>query len=137
MYVLSKAKHFTGTVDSVLYFHYLFWIFSSDGESVLKWNRKIPLSDHQLTPPLTNEGVESTVMADHTHLTQLYHLVISQQQEIAALRAEQQQGFAMLNQQLEMVQKKTIDEQRTTLSDHAREQRIQYLNTFHATAILK
>ena len=76
------------------------------------------------TPPLTNEGMRQVGVVDHTHLAQLYQLVARQQEEIAALRAEQQQGFAGLQRQLEAVQRSTVEEQRGALSEHAREQRI-------------
>jgi enhancer of mRNA-decapping protein 4 len=66
--------------------------------------------------------VESVGVANHTHLAQLYQLVIDQQKEIASLRAEQRNGFAVLHQQLESVQRSMMDEHRNTLGDHAREQ---------------
>ena len=109
--------------------------YGSDGDTV---ETKGPLSEHRLTPSpttLTNERVESEGVVNHTHLAQLYQLVIDQQKEIASLRAEQQNGFAMLRQQLETVQRSTIDEQRSTLGDHAKEQRILVLHIIIYTCI--
>ena len=116
--------------------HVTKYIFSgSDREPVANWEVKGPLSEHRLAPsptPLTNEGVESGGVANHTHLAQLYQLVIDQQKEIASLRAEQRNGFAVLHQQLESVQRSMMDEHRSTLGDHAREQRILLPHVLHA-----
>ena len=70
-------------------------------------------------------------MADHTHLAKLYQLVTNQQQEIAALRTEQQMGFATLHQQFQELQRSSIDEQRGVLAEHAREQRIPLITHIH------
>lgn len=102
------------------------YITCSDGEP-MPVIRARPLADNHLTPSptlLTSDGAESVGVSDHTHLTQLYQLVLNQQREIAVLREEQQQGFAALHQQLEGVQRNTMEEQRSALGHHAREQRI-------------
>ena len=86
-----------------------------------------PLSDQKLTPSptlLTNEGADIVGGVDHTHLAQLYQLVLSQQREMAALRSEQQAAFASLWRQLEGVQAGLMESQRQTLTEHTREQRI-------------
>ena len=115
----------------------LMFSVGSDGELTTNWETRARLSENQLTPsptPLSNKGAESMDVVDHTHLTQLHQLVMNQQKEIAALRTEQQRGFAMLHQQLESVQRSTIDEQRVALSDHAREQRIPLTQNIHMNA---
>lgn len=59
---------------------------------------------------------------DLTLLTDLYQLVARQQQELQQLREEQQRSFQQLHQQLESVNVSTLEQQRSTLTDHARDQ---------------
>lgn len=61
---------------------------------------------------------------DSTLLSKLYQLVASQQVELQQLREEQQRSFVLLQQQLEEMRMSTVEQHRTSLTEHAREQRI-------------
>ena len=85
----------------------------SDGE---------PISE----PPLVSVAAApvEAQSVDSTLLSKLYQLVASQQVELQQLREEQQRSFVLLQQQLEEMRVSTVEQHRTSLTEHAREQRI-------------
>ena len=85
----------------------------SDGEPI----SELPLVS-VAAAPVEAQSVDSTL------LSKLYQLVASQQVELQQLREEQQRSFVLLQQQLEEMRVSTVEQHRTSLTEHAREQRI-------------
>lgn len=90
-----------------------------------------PPHSHSDSEPISELPLVSVAAApveaqsvDSTLLSKLYQLVASQQVELQQLREEQQRSFVLLQQQLEEMRVSTVEQHRTSLTEHAREQRI-------------
>ena len=102
---------------------------TSDGEHPNSRDRDRD-RDREREKPATAIAPVETQMArevggvDPTHLAQLYQLVAKQQEELAALRMEQERSFSSPQLQLETLQTSLLDSQHHSLSEQARQYRI-------------